>query len=87
MKNAQEVLREAGNNHHTGLYNNSVELWKAAREVYKERGTFLVIVEGHICAGADGLVARFKDDNDAAATLEAAGYKRDGVTQNLIYHP
>lgn len=71
----------------TGLYNNDVSLFFNARVSYKERNIFLIIVEGHVVAGSDGIVARFKDDEAAAKCLEEAGYTRDSVTENNIWHP
>lgn len=70
-----------------GLYNTDVGLFRSARISYKERNIFLVIVEGHIVAGSDGIVARFEDDEKAAACLKEAGYTRDSVTENNIWLP
>jgi len=70
-----------------GLYNNSSALFANARKTYQERKIFLVIAEGHIIAGRDGIVARFADDRAAEACLAKAGYTRDPVTENNIWHP
>lgn len=67
-----------------GNYNTDVSLWKGARNHYKERQTYLMVVDGHIFAGAEGAVARFDDDKKACECLDAAGYTRQS-TENIIY--
>lgn len=58
-----------------------------ARESYKTRGIFLVVADGHIIAGADGVISRFANDEAAIQALVQAGYTRDEVTVNPIFHP
>ena len=69
-------------------YNTSPELLRNARRKYRKMGARLIIAEGHIVAGKDGIIARFKNDEAAAKCLVAAGYKQVPRTDNnLIFLP
>jgi len=68
-------------------FNNDPQLLRRAAESYRARNIFLIVAEGHVVAGTDGIIARF--DNDAAAVkgLEEAGYIREKLCHNLIFRP
>lgn len=70
-----------------GNYNNSSELFRNARDRYRRKSIKLIIAEGHVVAGSDGIVARF--DNNAAAIkcLVEAGYSKEPSEVNLIFNP
>lgn len=68
-------------------YNNSPQLFAAAREHFKRQGIRLVIAEGHVVAGPEGVIARFTNDEEAVKCLTEAGYIREEGIQNLVFNP
>lgn len=68
-------------------FNNTPSLFRSARISYLSRGIFLVVAEGHVVAGTDGVVARFESDEAAVRALTEAGYKREEGIQNLVFKP
>lgn len=67
-------------------YNTSVELWKEARKSYPAH-TLIIVCEGHVVAGSDGVVARFDDDAEAINVLEQAGFKREPAIRSIVFKP
>ncbi len=66
-------------------YNNSPELFRNAHGHYRDRRIVLTVVDGHVLAGTDGIVARFDNDQKAVECLLEAGYVREPLTGN--FHP
>lgn len=70
-----------------GNFNNTSSLFKNAREYYQVNAIVLMVVDGHITAGKDGVVARFDGTAAACAALEEAGYTRENFDGQTLYHP
>lgn len=68
-------------------FNNSPQLLRNAKEGYRKRGLRIIVADGHIVAGINGVVARCTDDESACKLLEDAGYTRDTDLQNLVFFP